>query len=180
MQPTRDMIFSGMRFKDFGSDNCYLMEESRLYQKSLKHLGYKTVEFVVSHSVANMEEHKLVFVEARTTLRPRSTKTRFDNEITDISQKFMDALQIICGVWHGGRKGKVPLPTGFSRFRDDGRKIIFLLVVKNGDKKELLTVADSIYRKLLKENRLWKFEVKVLNEGLAIKENLVLHGNIDS
>ena len=62
----------------------------------------------------------------------------------------------------------------FELYRESGMKIIFLLVVKNSDKKDLLTVADAIYKKLLKESRLWKFDVKVLNEELAQKENLVL------
>ena len=41
-EPLGDMDFSGMQFNDFGKDNCFHIEKSRLYQKSLAHLGYKT------------------------------------------------------------------------------------------------------------------------------------------
>lgn len=174
MQPLGDMVYSDMKFRDFGADNCYKIEESKLHKKSLKHLGYKTVEFVAYLSADTIEESSLIFVEAKTTLRPTNNMIRFDDEIEDISQKFMDALQIVCGVWHGGRKGKEYLPANFAHFRENGKKIVFTLVVKNGEKKELLTVADAIYKKLLKERRLWRFDVKVLNEELAQKENLVL------
>ena len=174
MPPSRDMVFSCMKFRDFGADNCYLIEESQLYQTSLRHLGFKTVEFVTYRSANDTKESKLIFVEAKTTLRPESAVSRFADEIADISQKFVDSLQIICGVWHGGRKDKVYLPANFDQFRENGKKIVFILIVKNGDARNLLTVKEAISRKLLKENRLWRFEVKVLDEELARKENLVL------
>ena len=175
MQLTGDMVFSGMKFRDFGIDNCYRIEESELYKTSLRHLGFKTVEFVIYHSACDAGESKLIFVEAKTTLRQESAKIRFAEEIAGISQKFMDALQIVCGMWHGGRKGKkVSLPANFDQFRKYGSGIVFVLVVKICDKKDLLTVSDAISRKLLKESRLWRFKVKVLDEELAQKENLVL------
>ena len=169
-----DMVYSGMKFRDFGIDNCYRIEESKLYQKSLRHLGFKTVEIVTYLSADKIGESKLIFMEAKTTLRPESTKLRFADEIADISQKFIDALQIVCGTWHGGRKGKVTLPKNFEQFRENGKKIVFVLVVKKSDKKDLLTVKDAIFKRLLKESRLWKFKVEVLDEELARKENLVL------
>jgi len=171
------MIYSGMKFIDFGTDNCFLIEESRLYKKSLQHLGFKTVEFVTYRSSAGAEESKLIFVEAKTTLRPESSKIRFADEIADISQKFIDALQIVCGIWHGAHKKNVVLPANFAKFRESGKKIVFVLVVKNSDNKNLLAVTDAIHKNLLKESRLWKFDIKVLNEELAQKENLVLTGN---
>ena len=54
--PTGDMVFSGMRFRDFGTDNCFRIENSRLYRVSLQHLGYKTVEFVAYNANGNAEE----------------------------------------------------------------------------------------------------------------------------
>ena len=150
------------------------IEESRLYQKSLSPFGFKTVEFVAYRSTTDTGGGKLIFVEAKTTLRQENAESRFADEISDISQKFIDAPQIICGVWHGGRKDKVHLPMNFDQFRENGRQIVFILVVKYGDKSDLLTVADAISKKLLKESKLWRFDVKVLNEELAQKENLVL------
>ena len=105
--PDMDMVYSGMKFIDIGSDNCFRIEDSKLYQKSLSHLGFKSVEFVNYHAAENINESKLIFIEAKTTLRQTCNGSRIADEVTDISQKFMDALQIICGIWHGSRKDKM-------------------------------------------------------------------------
>jgi len=175
-KPLGDMVFSGMQFSDFGEDNCFLIEDSRLYQKSLAHLGYKTVEFVMYKENGEPKSGKLLFVEAKTTLRSLENKTRFTDEINDISQKFIDALQIVCGVWHGARKEKPNLPANFADFRENGKKIVFLLVVKKGDRNQLLAASEAISKRLLKESRLWNFDVKVIDEQIAQQENLVLAG----
>ena len=47
-------------------------------------------------------------------------------------------------------------------------------MIKNIDKKKLLPVKEAILRKLLKEHRLWRFDITVLDEDLAKKEALVL------
>ena len=83
MQSTGDMVFSGMKFKDFGTDSCFRIEESILYKTSLQHLGFKTVEFVAFHPTDDATEGKLIFVEARTTLRPENTGFKFSNEINE-------------------------------------------------------------------------------------------------
>ena len=49
-----------------------------------------------------------------------------------------------------------------------------MAMLKNSGDRDLLTMRDSISTHLVKERRLWKFDVKVLNEELAIKEYLVL------
>jgi len=175
MQPsTGDMIYSDMKFRDFGADNCFFIEESRLYKKSLHHLGFKTVEFVAFSPADQMTDSKLIFVEAKTTLRQASAKARFEEEIGDISQKFIDALQLVCGVWHGGRKGKVSLPANFALFRESGKKIVFVLVVKNIEEANLFNIKSAILDKLRRESILWKFDLMVLSEELAMEEKLVL------
>ena len=171
------MVHSGMKFRDFGDDNCFRIEESRLYQKSLQHHGFKMVEFVTLRNAEQPEDSKLVFVEAKTTLRQESAKARFEEEISDIAQKFIDALQFICGVWHGGRKNKTTLPANFAKFRENGSKIVFVLVVKNIEETNLRRVKSAILEKLRRERILWKFDLLVLNEELAIEEKLVLAGD---
>jgi len=86
----RAMVFSDMQFKDFGSDNCLRIEDSRLYKKSLQHLGYKTVEFIAYSMNGKQENAKLLFVEAKTNVRVNISTGKFNDEIADISQKFME------------------------------------------------------------------------------------------
>ena len=163
---------SGMTFGDFDKDDCFNIEKYELYKKSLSHLGFKTVEFVL------YRHDKLLFVEAKPSLRTEVNGNRFSDEVADISQKFMDALQIVCGLWHGGRKDKAKLPQSFSQFHKNGKGIVFVLVVKDGKKKDLLTTSRAISRQLLRENRLWRFDIKVLNEELAKNEKLVVASNL--
>jgi len=168
------LFYSDMQFIDFGADNCFRIEDSHFYKKSLQHMGYKTVEFVTYKSPNESGEGSLYFVEAKTSLRPCINTERAANEIADIAQKFIDALQIVCGAWHGDRQHKVSLPINFQAFKISGSKIVFVLVVKHSENKNFLWVADAIERELKREMRLWKFTVKVLSEELAIKEKLVI------
>ena len=178
MQSEGDMVFSGMQFRDFGNDNCFRIEDSNFYKKSLQHMGYKTVEFVTYKRENGNGEGSLYFVEAKTSLRPMSNEPRAVDEISDISQKFIDALQIVCGSWHGARQNKVSLPANFHEFKVDGSKIVFVLVVKNIENKNLLWVAEAIKGQLKREFRLWKFAIKVLSEEMAIEEKLVVSGEV--
>ena len=173
MSATESLIYSDMRFNDFDANSCYRIEDAPLYKGTLKHLGFKTVEFVLCLKGIDDGQLKMMFVEAKPVIRPK-----FDNEIRQISQKFIDALQIVCGIWHGGRKDEEALPPNFKEFMQNGKKIVFVLIVKNCDKSDLLPAQEAIYKKLQREHALWKFEVKVLNEELAKKENLVLEEEI--
>ena len=167
--PESDMIFG-----DFSADDCFWIEKSRLYSISLRHLGFKSVEFVLYRSGITPSDGELLFVEAKTSLRHNYNGLSFAAEISDISQKYMDALQIVCAIWHGGRKESEKLPRNFIKFYESGKKIVFILVVKNGDRENLPTVGDAIRKRLLKENRLWKFEVLAINESDARKKNLIV------
>ncbi|MCL2015655.1 MAG: hypothetical protein FWG68_05350 [Defluviitaleaceae bacterium] len=174
MQTDGNMVFSDMQFRDFGADNCYQIEKSQLYQKSLRSFGFKIVEFIVCYLPDESDGDKLIFVEAKTSLRSINNEREFNEEIADISQKFTDALQIMCGIWHGVRKDKMRLPTNFARFRKNGKNIVFLLVVKNLNAERIPKIEEAISRKLLKEKRLWGFRIRVYNEEFAIKKNFVL------
>ena len=174
MQNEGDMFYSGMQFNDFGTDNCFRIEDSNFYKKSLQHMGYKTVEFVTYKPQNGNGDGSLYFVEAKTSLRPSTNTERAANEIADIAQKFIDALQIVCGAWHGDRQHKVSLPANFQEFRVSGSKIVFVLVIKNSEDRNLLWIADAIEGQLKREMRLWKFTVKVLSEELAMEEKLVV------
>jgi len=125
----KNMIFSGMQFrKDFGADNCYLIEDSYLHKQSLSSYGFKAVEFVLYISSNSNESSKLIFVEAKIKIKPPENAKKFSDEIADISQKFIDSLQIICGIWHGGCKDKTPIPANFAHYREYGKKIILVFL----------------------------------------------------
>jgi len=78
-------VFSGMQFRDFGNDNCFRIEDSNFYKKSLQHMGYKTVEFVTykRENGNGNGDGSLYFVEAKTSLRPMSNEPRAVDEIRE-------------------------------------------------------------------------------------------------
>ena len=53
---------SSMLFGDYNDADCYHIEKSRLYQKSLSTYGIKTVEFVLFRSDTTDEQGKLWLV----------------------------------------------------------------------------------------------------------------------
>ena len=165
---------SGMIFGDFDHDDCFAIEEDPFY-KSLKSDNFKSVEFVLCRT--RDDDCKLLFVEAKSKLNHGSFTMQFHDEIKKISQKFMDSLQIICGIWHGGHKNEVQLPSGFACFYEGGKGIEFVLVFKDCNSEQLLTISDAITRELRKEIKLWKFKVSAPNEEFAKNKELVVANN---
>ena len=78
---------SNMIFGNFNADDCFWIEKSRLYSISLRHLGYKSVEFVLYRSGITPRDDELLFVEAKTSLRHNNEGMSFAAEISDIAQK---------------------------------------------------------------------------------------------
>jgi hypothetical protein len=162
------IIEEGLTFGDFDEANCFHIEKTDIYTQ-LSGKGIKSVEFVLYKP----EDRKLLFIEGKKTLPAKNNKISFDEEISEISYKFMDSLQLACGIWFGGHNSKVEIPKNGTSFFGYGVQIVFILVVKNrtGD---LLHIADRIKKQLPKEHRLWKFEVLVLNESKASEERLIV------
>jgi len=162
---------SGMIFGDFDEANCFHIEKLDVYNRELSHHGVKSVEFILYRP----EKRKLLFVEAKSSLPIREKKGWFSGEITRISQKFMDSLQMACSMWLGGHNDKAKLPDNYANFFGRGIKIVFILVIKKHKYDlDLLYIADAIKEELLKEQRIWNFSVLALNEARARENNLII------
>ena len=79
----------------------------------------------------------LLFVEGKNTLPAKNNVSAFNEEISDISYKFMDSLQLACGIWFGGHNRKVEIPKNGIRFFSYGVQIVFVSIAK------LMYLADS-------------------------------------
>jgi len=159
---------SDMLFGDFDEANCFLIEKTAIY-RSISGKGYKSVEFVLSRP----ESNELLFIEGRSTLPAQANVDRYNEDISDISQKFMDSLQLTCGIWFGQHNASVKVPQNGNSFLKYGTQVTFILVIKNR-KGKLTSIAERIKREILREYRLWGFKVLVLNEDLAVRDNLVV------
>ena len=156
-----------MVFGEFKEADCFHIEKTDL-SKRLSGRGVKSVEFVLSQPM----DKRLLFVEAKITLPAANNIVRFEEEIIDISQKFMDSLSLTCGIWFGKHNSEVIAPDNRELFFSYGTQIVFILVIKSriGD---LPHIEDMIKKQLLRERMLWGFDVLALNEEDARKVNLI-------
>jgi hypothetical protein len=162
------IIEGDLTFGDFHEADCFHIEKTDIYDV-LSRKGIKSVEFILFRS----KENELLFVEGKKSLPSKDSIIRFSEEISNISQKFMDSLQLACGIWFGGHNKEVEVPKNVRDFFKYGVQIVFILVIKNRE-KDLLTIAEKIKKHLLKERRLWKFEVLAMNEKKACEKKLVI------
>ena len=163
-----DFVESSMHFGVFDEADCFRIEKTDLYVR-LSGRGFSSVDFILNQKSSN----ELFFVEAKTTLPANRNIPDFENEIHEISRKFMDSLQLICGIWFGEHNWKVEAPTNKDSFFTYGKQIVFVLVVKNRIGK-LPSIAEKIKQTLRREHKLLGFNVLVMNEDLAVKTNLLV------
>jgi len=159
---------SDMLFGDYDEANCFWIEKTDLYG-SIAGKGYKSVEFVLHRP----DRYELQFVEGRSTLPAQGNVERYNEDIAEISQKFMDSLQLACGIWFGEHNSKVAVPQNGRSFFEYGTQVTFVLVIKNRRGK-MTAIAEKIKREILREYRLWGFKIVVMSEEIAIRDNLVV------
>ena len=98
----------------------------------------------------------------------------FDGEVAEIAQKFMDGLQLALSIWIGAHKRKnAKPPQNYDNFISIGKSIDLMLVIKKTP-HNLTYIEDEIKRYLLKEYKLWRFDVRVLDENFAQEQGLVI------
>jgi hypothetical protein len=158
-----------MTFGNYDAANLFHIEKSKQYKK-LSGRGFKTTEFVLLRS----EKEQLWFIEARKTMPAITNVERLEEEILDISQKFIDSFMLTCGIWFGQNNSKAEMPNNRDRFFKYGNKVIFALIIKNS-KVKLTAIAEYIKQKFPKNVRaLWSFSVVVLNEEMAAEEKIMV------
>jgi len=147
---------SDLFFGLFKKSDYFLCEDCNAY-KTISSYGVKSVEFVLAQANDEGIVEKLVFIEAKKSLREDDTES--------IAQKFMDSLQLACAIHIGAHKKKSSLPENIRTFFEKGGKIEFLLVIKdceNSSIGRLKRIGEMIKKYLYKEFRIWKFEVKAI------------------
>ena len=164
---------SGMLFGGFEDENCFLIEKTELYQKHFRPRKISSADFILLRPGQTQKESRLLIIEAKKTLATKGTR-RFQNTLSQIANQFMHSLYLALGIWFDGHKNKVKPPNNFAHFFEKGQQVVLVLVIKHR-KHDLKFIEDTLKTKyLLKEYKLWRFKVRVINERLAIKEGLVI------
>jgi len=161
-------IHSEMTFGRFREDDFFDIEKSEQFKK-IEGNGFKPVEFLLLRKVG--DENFLVFVEAK---RSSVGILGYEGEkIENIAQKFKDSLQLFSNIICGYNENSI-LPSNYSDFLAIKPQIVFRLVVKYIDKGDRLLAQDKLENLLKKEMVLWNIDIKVFDEDIARKRNLVI------
>jgi hypothetical protein len=165
------IIEGDLTFGDFDDENFFHIEKTNIYE-TLSVKGVKSVEFLLNKP----EKNELLFVEGKTTLPSKGNLERYNEEIADISKKFLDSMQLAIGIWFGSHNPSVDAPLNKESFFAYGKQVIFVLVIKNR-KGKFTAIEERIKREIHREYKLMGFKVRVLNEELATKARLIAGEN---
>ena len=164
---------SEILFGDFDDANFFHIEQTTLYQKRLKPYGISSAEYLLLRPIESQSKLVLLVVEAKRTLAAKDSN-EFHENLAKIANQLMDSLKLAFGIWLGSHESKVDLPLNYNQFFESGRKIIFVLIIKER-KRDMTYIADVLKHHYLRsECRLLGFDVKVYNEQQAINANLVI------
>ena len=152
----------------FVADNVFHIEKSALYGK-LASKGVKSVEFV------GVQDDKLLFVEARTTLpKPGDDPSaenplRFQEEINDICDKFIHSIQLFSSVKIA--VNEATLPCDFAM--PEKVSLSFILVVKELGAKSCRRTEETLKANLPSYfKKIWRPRVRVLNHEDAVGQGI--------
>ncbi|MCL2513652.1 MAG: hypothetical protein FWF08_07100 [Oscillospiraceae bacterium] len=170
-----DFKESEMEFGNFDESKCFRIEKSDIYKKNFGGNGFSTVEFVLFRP----EKNKLLFVEAKTTLPDISNKEDFNKNVDGIVKKFVDSFYLTLSLWfENNNYDKRELPLNYIDFINKNVEFTMVLVIKNRKADGIKRIKARITERFPKrELRLWKFDVIVMNEDFARKNNLVVSKN---
>lgn len=166
---------SGMQFGDFPEDKVFHIEKSEQYLK-IRNSGVKTCEFIL------MRSSKLLFVEAKTTIRDIYTDDsdeyrlkNYNRYVDDIVEKMCHSLSLYISI-HIARQKQTGVPLSFLENDLSNTKFQFVLVVKNeSDEIALQRIKEKINYAIKTNMRIWKLEqVWVINEEKARQKGFII------
>lgn len=154
-------------------DRFFYIEASDLYKKIGK--GIHTTEYVYLKG-----NNQLQFLEAKTTCpnvhnKDESSEKRrkYESYYSELTKKYTDSLMILSAVmlgkWDNSEVGIEILKN--SQLRDVNLR--FLLVIKNAEEAWLSGVRAELNERLFEIRKIWKVDIQVLNEELAVRKGLV-------
>lgn len=164
-----------MEFGVFLKEDVFQIENSKLHLSFGE--GIKTVEFILLK-----DNDKLLFVEAKSSCpnydnryETEEKTEKFEEYFSDVSSKFIDSLQMMLNValWRDVNTSRIG---EHIKERDIYSKIkfCFVLVVKKAEREEWLAGPKAeLEARLLHWKKLWKVDIVVLNEELALQYGLI-------
>jgi hypothetical protein len=168
---------SGMKFGPYNNDQCFDIEHSRLYA-SISNAGVKTAEFLVLKNEQSNCPQILEVVEAKSSTPSPGGKENFDDFISQIRDKFVNALTLClatCLNRHPKFHGELP---GLIQKMDLSQiQVRFVLVIQGHREDWLQPIDDSLNKAMRSTLKIWGFSHKavvVLNDDMAKERQYIV------
>ncbi|MFI3327378.1 MAG: hypothetical protein R3Y35_14590 [Clostridia bacterium] len=170
---------SGMNFSCLNQDNCIYIEKSDLVKKMDQKVHI--VEYIYK------ENNDLIFIEAKTS-SPKQLQIPIEIKKLDKTETVIYPSPYIREICEKLTSSLNLFVSANLKIQDDKEKEIvnfidfsniqlyhfkFYLVIKNSEKKWLLDVQLALEKFLREQMKIWKIEVKVINEEIAKQYKLI-------
>ena len=176
---TQPIIESGMTFGPYPEGRCFYIEKSNCYAAIQEHV--QMAEFLLLRD--SNEKPVIWIVEAKSSTPRPETQPNFDNFITEIREKFINAFSLgwaSCLRRH--QQAETELSEDYKSLNLSKVDVKFILVI-NGHKDEWLPpLKDALGIALRSTVKTWSFaptSVVVFNDEMAQHHGLILSGRGD-
>lgn len=163
---------SEMKFGPYNEESFIYIEKHPRYERIQQDMKMSELIYY------NEDKKQLISLEAKKSApNPHSTERenpmeRFREFIDEICEKFQNSLDLYTRL-----ALEKDTPKGFFKIDYKETEIVFILVIKNHKKEWLGEVKDAIemsVRRIHRLNKIWKCRVLVLNEEMALRNNLMV------
>ncbi len=164
-------IESNMVFGPFEEADIFEIEKSNVNQMIGSHI--RTVEFIMRKEGRHQEE-QILFIEAKSSTPQKQISTmRYDEFITEISEKFIQSFEIYHALKCNRYHTDVNMGEHLMRQEWDKVHIKFVLII-HGHKKEWLSpLREALMKNMGIHLKIWKSTVVVLNDEMAKRRKLI-------
>lgn len=172
---TQTFVESNMTFGPYPEGHCFRIEKSEVYTDLQQDI--KIAEFILFRPENEEKAPAICIVEAKSSTPRPETQPNFDDFITEIRDKFINAFSIglsCCLKRH--KKSDKELPEPFKNLYLSQVEVQFFLII-NGHKDEWLPpIKDELHKSLRVMIKTWALSSKsvlVLNNELAKKYKFI-------
>jgi len=165
-----NIVESGMEFGPFEDGDVFYIEKSKIYQKIQQNM--QMAEFVVT-----MRNNSIWIVEAKSSSpnpRNKESEVSFDEYITEISNKLLNALTLtVSVVLNRHDNGTDEILPNVRKGIVGGHAIKLCLIIKGHNEEWLIPIQDALNQQLYLNKKIWKFDIAVMNDNIARTQKLI-------
>lgn len=175
---TQPIVESGMTFGPYPAERCFYIEKSATYA-DIQH-GVQMAEFLLLRT-ENGKPPVVWVVEAKSSTPRPETQPTFDEFITDIREKLVNAFSLAwaaCLKRH--QQAEAELPETFKTLDLSQAGVRFILVINGHQEAWLPPIQEALTKALHTTVKTWAFSptsVAVINDTLARQHGLILPAN---